>query len=237
MNTSPTKTNELPIQRRRIVSTRGVFEREMVLCPSREQMVDVDRCAKCLNSDGVEDEGGAPGVLHCKVAKRVSRRTSFERKLATMLGDHTRVSNVMTASVICLTADVSVEAAAAMILEANVSGAPVVDEAGRPIGVVSRADLLRERLERGDAVETDTRLPDELRRGFHVDGASASTTTVNQVMTPIAFTLPQTESLSTAAALMAHEGIHRLPIVDDERHVVGILSALDVLRWLAGSSP
>jgi CBS domain-containing protein len=215
------------------MSTRGVFERETVLCPAREQVVDIDRCEKCLNNDAIDEEGGVPGTIHCRVTRRASRRTAFERKLATMLGEHTRISTVMTASVLCLTPDVSVEAAAAMILEANVSGAPVVDTEGSPIGVVSRSDLLRERLERGDVVESAA-LPEELRRGFHVDGASVSTATVQDVMTPLAFTLPQTESLSTAAALMATEGVHRLPIVDDEGRVVGILSALDVLRWLAG---
>jgi len=229
-----TKSHELPITRRRIMSTHGVFEREMVLCPSREQMVEAKRCEKCLNGGTVEEEGGVPVAIHCRMTKRVSRRTTFERKLATMLGDHTRISTIMTASVLCLTSDVSVDAAAAMLMEANVSGAPVVDAEGMPVGVVSRTDLLRERLERGDVVESSAPLPDELRSGFHLDGASASTATVGEVMTPIAFTLVQTESLSTAAALMATEGVHRLPIVDDDGHVVGILSTLDVMRWLAG---
>lgn len=47
------------------------------------------------------------------------------------------------------------------------------------------------------------------------------------------FTLPESASLSKAAALMAFEGVHRLPILSNDGKVVGILSALDVLRWLA----
>ncbi len=50
---------------------------------------------------------------------------------------------------------------------------------------------------------------------------------------PKAFTLPASATLSRAAALMAFEGIHRVPVVSTDGRVVGIVSSLDVARWLA----
>jgi CBS domain-containing protein len=57
--------------------------------------------------------------------------------------------------------------------------------------------------------------------------------TVEDVMVCMAFTLRDTVSLSRAAALMAYEAVHRLPVVSHERRLVGVISALDVARWLA----
>jgi CBS domain-containing protein len=51
-------------------------------------------------------------------------------------------------------------------------------------------------------------------------------------MTRPAISLEATAPLTRAAALMAFEGVSRLPIVDGRQHVVGMLSALDLLRWL-----
>ena len=55
-------------------------------------------------------------------------------------------------------------------------------------------------------------------------------------MTPVAFTLEETAPLAYAAALMATEGVHRLPVVALDGKVVGILSSMDVLRWMAEAS-
>jgi CBS-domain-containing membrane protein len=47
------------------------------------------------------------------------------------------------------------------------------------------------------------------------------------------FALPESAPIAKAAALMAFESIHRLPILDDGGAVVGLLSPLDVAGWLA----
>lgn len=84
----------------------------------------------------------------------------------------------------------------------------MVDGDCRPLGVVSRSDLL---------------------------AISGDQATVADVMMPMAFTLPETATLSRAAALMAVEGVHRMPVVSSEGRVVGIISSLDVARWLAAN--
>ena len=56
---------------------------------------------------------------------------------------------------------------------------------------------------------------------------------MSDIMTPMSFTLNEDQSISKASALMAYEGIHRLPVVDGAGKVVGLLSSLDILHWLA----
>jgi CBS-domain-containing membrane protein len=52
-------------------------------------------------------------------------------------------------------------------------------------------------------------------------------------MTCTAFCLAETESIARAAGLMAVEGVHRVPVVGRRGMVTGVVSPLDVMRWLA----
>jgi CBS domain-containing protein len=116
------------------------------------------------------------------------------------------VADIMTSHVLCVTEDLSVEDLVAMFLDENMNGVPVVDAARHPIGMISKLDLLRER-----------------RAG----------TTVAQIMTPLAFFVTARTSISQAAALMAFEDVHQVPVVSDDEKVIGLLTSLDLLRWLA----
>ena len=63
-------------------------------------------------------------------------------------------------------------------------------------------------------------------------------TTAGEIMTPLAVTVSETATIAEASALMALEGVHRLPVVNNAMsgRVVGVVSALDVLGWLARRS-
>jgi len=123
--------------------------------------------------------------------------------------DRVRVSAVMSRDVVCVREGVSLYVLTALFLERGISGAPVVDAEGFPLGVVSKTDLVRNTYEGGLG------------------------TMVSDIMTPLTFKLREHAALSQAAALMAYEGVHRVPVVSDEGRVVGILSSIDVMRWLA----
>ena len=151
----------------------------------------------------------------------------------------TPVVKIMTSDVICVHEDESVEAATARFFEHGLHGAPVVDPSGQIRGFLSMSDLLRSRSDGRE--ELDLRVPLRhggsypLGPGFH--GEELAHATVRQVMTPHAIALPPTASVLHAAALMAAEGLHRVPIVTTNGRVVGIVSALDVLRWQLRFSP
>jgi CBS domain-containing protein len=121
----------------------------------------------------------------------------------------TMVGSIMTATPVCVRPDVRLNDVTDLLLERGFSAVPVVDPEGRAIGIVSKTDLLRHARERGarDAI-------------------------VERVMMPIVFAVEETASMGDAAALMAGEGVHRLPVIDVEGKVVGVLSALDLVRWL-----
>ena len=50
---------------------------------------------------------------------------------------------------------------------------------------------------------------------------------------PFAFTLGPRASLAQAAAMMSTEALHHVLVVDDDRTLVGVISTLDITRWLA----
>ncbi len=148
------------------------------------------------------------------------------------------VSAIMTSDVICVQQDLSVEALTTLFLERGFSGAPVVDANGRPIGLVSKTDLVRERHD-DDGLEEQELLcvregggvEYELGPGFHA--VAIARATVADIMMPIVFALPENATVARATALMVFKGVHRIPVVSSGGQVVGVLSSLDILRWLA----
>jgi CBS domain-containing protein len=150
------------------------------------------------------------------------------------------ISAIMTSDVVCVQKDLSVEALTALFLERGFSGAPVVDEDGLPIGFVSKTDLVRERHDGGGFEEPEPLcvrvgggVKYELGPEFHA--APIARATVADIMMSIVFALPENATVTKAAALMAHEGVHRIPVVSLGRRVVGVLSSLDILGWLSST--
>ncbi len=214
-----------------------------VFCPLRGHTMSLDDCGSCERCEGLTLESGGDHAFlrcHCRPGTEEGGVVQSHHRVAgRSAAAETLISEVMTADVICVSPDLAVEALTAMFLERNISGAPVVDEDGRPIGVVSKTDLVREQQDAGNDQETERVVirrqgyEVELGPGFHTERITRAT--VGEIMMPIAFTLPETASVSRAAALMALEGVHRLPVVSEAGKVVGILSAMDILRWLAES--
>lgn len=208
-----------------------------VRCPSRGRGVPIEECLACPeNAGAIQARAGRVEQVSCRVAPAAAwSATSGPDASAT---DRTPVSAVMTARVLAVRPDVSLEALADLLLDRGIGGAPVVDEAGRPVGVVSKTDLMREHLMAGETGESVTpgwhpsraHFQVEVGRGFHGAAAPAS---VADVMTPTAFTLSEDAPVAEAAALMAFEGVHRVPVVGGDGRVVGIVTSLDVLRWVA----
>ena len=137
----------------------------------------------------------------------------------------------METDVACVQEELSEEDLITFFVLRGLHGAPVLGEDGALSGFVSLSDVQQRR---GDAEEVPLRV--ELReggdyalgRGFHLQPAR----TVADIMTRPAICLESSAQLTQGAALMAFEGVSRLPVIDGERRVVGVLSALDLLRWI-----
>jgi len=131
----------------------------------------------------------------------------------------------MTASVVTVRADTSYRDMVAMVRRHRVSGLPVVDDDGKVIGVVSETDLLAmEAADPGQGVHPAPRtwLP-------HRKQVTADTATAGDLMTHPAVTTGPDELVANAARLMHSLKLQRLPVVDRDRRLVGIVSRSDVL--------
>jgi CBS-domain-containing membrane protein len=124
--------------------------------------------------------------------------------------DMTPISEIMAKDVVAVRPELRVEDLEELLLARGISGAPVIDDAGKPIGMVSKTDLLHRKRE-----------PD------------GDETRVRDIMMSTAFCLSESESIAKAAGLMAFEGVHRVPVVGQRGMVTGVVSPLDVMRWLA----
>jgi CBS-domain-containing membrane protein len=116
----------------------------------------------------------------------------------------------------------------------------VIDEAGRPVGVVSQSDILVHDRERADYVEPvpeyyerenlTERLGERAPPGFQVERADQAQ--VKDIMTPVVFAVAPDCPAPEVVEEMLNWKVHRLFVVDRDGVLVGVISALDVLRRL-----
>lgn len=143
-----------------------------------------------------------------------------------------RAADLMTKDVLAFAPDDSVKEIAARLSARRISGAPVVDEYGAVVGMVSEGDLLRR-----------TELGTDMRRSWWMDliadnrqRAEEFTRThgrlAGDVMTREVVTISESTPIAAIANLMERHRIKRLPVVREGR-LVGIVSRADVIRCLA----
>ena len=141
------------------------------------------------------------------------------------------VKDVMTADPICIGADTSARELARILESNGISGVPVVDSLHRAIGVASRTDLLR-RCVQGPLGSRPGTFFESLAEGLDVgtDMDPEELGSVEEFMSTEPVTCRPDESLGDVAHRMAEENVHRVVVVDARRHVVGIVTSLDLLR-------
>jgi CBS-domain-containing membrane protein len=156
-----------------------------------------------------------------------------------------KAADLMTPNPVSLNQNATVHEAAAFLTDHEFSAAPVIDAAGRPIGVLSRADIVRYERERVEhafpAPEFEGRKErtlasgETLREGFQVE--LAERTPVTEIMTPVVISvLPKTPALEVVAKLVAMK-LHRIFVLDETGVLVGVISTFDVLRKLRNQEP
>jgi CBS domain-containing protein len=131
------------------------------------------------------------------------------------------VKDVMTTRVIAVRKNATFKEMAARLREHRVSAFPVLGDQDEVIGVVSEADLLtKEALEFGGK-------PVGLRH--HREQVKAAGLTAEDLMTSPPVTIRPKDFVSHAARLMYARRVKRLPVVDDDGRLVGIVSRADLL--------
>lgn len=145
------------------------------------------------------------------------------------------VSDVMTKDPLTVNCWDTVREVARVLDSNQVSGAPVIDEQGRAIGVVSRTDVLHRAVEGPVGSRPSTTLEqmaDGLGAGTDMDPEELGR--VEEFMSTDLVTTSPDESLYIAARRMAEANVHRLVVVDGDGYLLGIVTSLDLLRSFPG---
>jgi CBS domain-containing protein len=140
----------------------------------------------------------------------------------------TKVQDVMTREVVTVGESAPFKKVAELLARHRISAVPVVDAAGRVLGVVSEADLL---LKEGLA-EAGLRAPRFERHRHRVERTKAAGAFARELMTSPAVTIGLLATVGEAARLMHAYGVKRLPVVDTGV-LVGIVTRGDLLRVYA----
>jgi CBS-domain-containing membrane protein len=149
-------------------------------------------------------------------------------------------ADLMTENPVSVSETATAREAMATLLDKGFSAAPVIDEAGRPVGVLSCSDLLVHDREKADHLREapeyysrrDLKAPggESLGPGYQVENVDE--TLVRDLMTPTIFTV----ALGTPAAKVISEllnlHVHRLFVVDERGALVGVISTMDIIRHL-----
>jgi len=152
------------------------------------------------------------------------------------------VADVMTTDIIAVRKDASFRTVATLLIDKNISGLPVLDERSHVLGVVSEADLLcKEEFKR--LYYTDTYWPTLRARLCHRVGSEgaiarkARAQTAEGLMTSPAIVTTDDSPVVLAARMMDRHGVKRLPVVDADGAIVGIVTRHDLIKVFARPDP
>jgi len=149
------------------------------------------------------------------------------------------VSEIMTRKVVTVHPDLPIERLILLLIDEDIQAVPVVDATHRPIGMASKSDLvfddyewaeLRDetfwlqrvaKLPRGLATEGDLYLAELLR-----------SSTVADIMSDEPITVREQTPVAEAARLMGEKHVHGCPVVNADGVLIGIVTSMDVMRWV-----
>ncbi|HUP31780.1 MAG TPA: CBS domain-containing protein, partial [Gaiellaceae bacterium] len=136
-----------------------------------------------------------------------------------------RVRDIMSSPVVTVSADTPLREVAALLVERGISGMPVVDAERRVLGVVSEGDILvRERGAGRARFDLLAWLSESEEAELE---AKLRARTAGETMTRPPVTIAADAPLAKAAAYIVDRGVNRLPVVDAERRLVGIVTRAD----------
>lgn len=144
-----------------------------------------------------------------------------------------RVRALMTKDVVAISPDTPVREIARLMWEHAISGLPVLDEAGRVIGIITEFDLI--------AREASFNVPlyvPFLDAFFKIPGTGDEAqlrkilaTRASEIMSSPAVTITPDERIEALATLMYRRRVNPVPVVDENQKLVGIVSRSDLI-WL-----
>jgi CBS domain-containing protein len=150
-------------------------------------------------------------------------------------------SDLMSPNPVSIEANATIKEAVSFLVDKGFHAAPVIDNAGRPVGVVSQSDIVVHDREKIDYVpqmsnyyernDLDSCHAKGLKNGFGI--VEVDRTTVEEIMTPVVLTVSESTPARRVVQEMLKLKVHRLFVVDENGVLIGVISALDILRHLS----
>lgn len=150
---------------------------------------------------------GPRGVIERAAVSTVARARTG------VTADEVSVTEIMSRNVVCAMPDLPFSTLVEVMVRDRLGCVPVVNESEHPVGMVTKLDIVE----------------------HLVVPPRQTAPLVADVMMPLAITLDEGATVARAATLMASEDMHHVMIVS-ERRLVGIVSTMDVTRWLANEN-
>lgn len=152
--------------------------------------------------------------------------------------DAATAADLMAPNPISLRVNANVKEALALFTDKSISAAPVIDDAGHPVGVLSRTDLLVHDREQPRHVghapayffEQETRGGHKIPEDFQIEDVDG--TMVGDLMTPAIFSVSPDTPAARVISEMIGLHVHRLFVVDGSGTLIGVISTMDVLKKL-----
>lgn len=180
----------------------------VVDCPN-EGVVPFAKCEACPRFfEAIRDEAFGGEVVDCARAP-LAQASVLSKHLdrGGTPGDVvTTVGDIMTRAYVALDPAVPVDVARRYLVDEQVGCLLLLDAHRFPVGIVTLRDFVEKR------TESSVRIAD--------------------IATAPVLTVPPALPVARAAAIMSFEGIHHLAVVDSTGAATGIISSLDILRWL-----
>ncbi len=139
---------------------------------------------------------------------------------------------IMIKDVISVKGEDTLDAVARLFVERNISGAPVVDDDNKIIGVISEGDLVFQQKPVTPPIFIN--IFDGIlqldRKDFWEEISKMAAYKVDQLMNKHVISAHEDASINDIASLMINKKVNRIPIVDADNHLVGIITRQDIIR-------
>jgi len=145
------------------------------------------------------------------------------------------VQDIMTREVITVTEDMEIVAAAKILMDNHINGAPVVNETGQVVGILCRDDLISQQKKLplpSFFVVLDGIIPLSSSKHMEKEMEKIAATTVEHAMTPDPITVSEDTPIEEVASLMVDKKIHTIPVLDKDDMLVGVVGKEDILKTL-----
>ena len=168
------------------------------------------------------------GIVGVRDLSGVSHKTQRH-----LIPRHLRVRDLMTAAVTTVSGTTPVSDVVRILLSADFNGVPVVDSLGKPIGIITQGDLIS----RGGMPIRLGLLELLGRENLDTVFAAMAGKTAAGIMTRPIVTIDEDQPLTAAVDVMVAKDLKRLPVINAEGRLSGMLARLDVFRTITTETP